>query len=113
MAEPSQEAPASDELRRFLQEKLPAFMIPSAFVMLDALPLTPNGKVDRKALPAPGDKDVRKVKGHVAPRNAIEQRLAEIWGEVMELAEVRAEDNFFDLGGHSLMATQIISRARE
>lgn len=113
VTEPSPEELTSNELRRFLEEKLPAFMIPSAFITLDELPLTQNGKVDRKVLPAPGDQELPKEKGHVAPQTVVEQRLVEIWSEVMKLEKIGAADNFFDLGGHSLMATQIISRVRE
>ena len=100
-------------VRNFLKEKLPDYMVPSAFVMLDALPLTPNGKVDRRALPDP-DQSRPDLKGaFVAPRTHVEQLLAGIWREVLRLEQVGIHDNFFELGGHSLKATQVISRVRE
>lgn len=113
VAEPTHDESASHDLRRSLQEKLPAFMIPSAFVTLEKLPLTPNGKVDAKALPAPGENDSRRAHVFVAPRTVVEKALAEIWTEILALKEVGVEDNFFELGGHSLTATQVVSRARE
>ncbi len=100
------------DLRSFLKEKLPDYMVPSAFVMLEALPLTPNGKVDRRALPAPDQTRPDLENGFVAPRTPVEKALAGIWTEVLGLKKVGVHDNFFDLGGHSLMATQVISRIR-
>jgi hypothetical protein len=83
-------------------------MVPSAFVPLEALPLTPNGKVDRRALPEP---DARlETSEFVPPTTPVEKALAEIWCELLELKQVGIHDNFFDLGGHSLVATQLISR---
>jgi amino acid adenylation domain-containing protein len=95
-------------LARFVEKRLPEYMVPSIFVVLKALPLTSNGKVDRKALPAP----VRAREGadHVAPRTATELRLAAIWEELLKVQRVGARDDFFDLGGHSLMATQVVAR---
>ncbi|HET6515642.1 MAG TPA: amino acid adenylation domain-containing protein [Thermodesulfovibrionales bacterium] len=95
-----------------LTEKLPAFMIPSSFMLLDALPLTPNGKIDRKALPPPdsGRPDIETA--HVLPRTPIEKILAGIWSEVLKLRHVGVHDNFFELGGNSLQATRVISRMR-
>ncbi|MCA1568672.1 MAG: amino acid adenylation domain-containing protein [Acidobacteria bacterium] len=104
---------AGDELRRFLQEKLPAFMIPAVFVRLDALPLMPSGKVDRCALPAPEEKDLHRERDYVAPRTPLEEQLAGIWAEVLSLKQVGARDNFFELGGHSLTATRVVSQVRE
>jgi amino acid adenylation domain-containing protein len=102
--------PAGAELRAFLRERLPEYMVPSAFVALEAFPLTPNGKVDRRALPAP---DARaEERPFVAPRTPQEQALAEIWREVLRLDRVGLEDDFFALGGHSLLATQVLSRVR-
>jgi amino acid adenylation domain-containing protein len=100
------------EIRNYLKQKLPEYMIPSAFVLLDELPLTPNGKVDRDALPAP-DQD-RPELGNVyeAPRTPMEETLATIWSELLKVEKVGIQDNFFDLGGHSLLATQIVSRIR-
>jgi amino acid adenylation domain-containing protein len=105
--------PTVTELRSFLKSKLPDYMIPSAFVILDALPLTPNGKVDGQALPLPdpGRPELEEV--FVAPRNPVEQSLAEIWAQLLRVDRVGIHDNFFDLGGHSLLATQVISRMRE
>ena len=104
-----------DHLRGFLKEQLPDYMIPSAFVELEALPLTPNGKIDRKALQAPADSraGILHLKTeYVAPRNPTEQLLAHIWGEILDIKDVGVHDNFFELGGHSLLATQMFSRLR-
>lgn len=100
-------------LKRFLQEKLPNYMVPAVFVLLDSLPLTPNGKVDRQALPAPDRTRPDLEETFVAPRNPIEETLAVIWAELLGLEQIGANDNFFHLGGHSLIATQILSRVRE
>ncbi|MCZ6625085.1 MAG: phosphopantetheine-binding protein, partial [Deltaproteobacteria bacterium] len=102
--------PTASELRSFLKEKLPDYMVPSAFVMLDALPLTPNGKVDRRALPAPDQTRPNLENGFVAPRTPVEEALAGIWAEILRLEQVGIYDNFFELGGHSLLATQVMSR---
>ena len=98
------------ELRRYLVERLPDFMIPSVFVMLDVIPLTSNGKVDRKALPAPDRSRPHLDTAYVAPRSSIEQKLVEIWAVVLSLSQVGIHDNFFELGGHSLAATRIVAR---
>ncbi|RKH92751.1 amino acid adenylation domain-containing protein, partial [Corallococcus praedator] len=99
-------------LRRYLDDKLPEHMVPSAFVVLDAMPLTPNGKVDRKALPAPDA--VRSEQGptYVAPRTPVEETLAATWKELLGVSQVGIHDDFLELGGHSLLATQAISRIR-
>ncbi|WP_137234173.1 non-ribosomal peptide synthetase/MFS transporter [Streptomyces sp. BPSDS2] len=98
-------------LRTALRRTLPDYMVPAAFVTLDALPLTPNGKLDRRALPAP---QARRTGGAMAaPETATQQVLAEIWAEILNLPEVGVDDDFFDLGGHSLLATQVIARARK
>ncbi|HVR95631.1 MAG TPA: amino acid adenylation domain-containing protein, partial [Thermoanaerobaculia bacterium] len=99
------------ELRRFLKDRLPEYMVPSAFVLLDELPLTPHGKVDRAALPVP--EAPRAEAAYRAPRNPIETELAEVWAELLGAERVGVLDNFFDLGGHSLLATQVISRVRD
>jgi amino acid adenylation domain-containing protein len=98
------------ELQEILRARLPAYMVPSAFVILDSLPLTANSKVDRRALPAPE----RPVEGgrYLAPRTPVEAVLAGIWSEVLGLERVGALDDFFELGGHSLLATRVISRLR-
>jgi amino acid adenylation domain-containing protein len=103
----------TQELRSFLKDKLPDYMVPSAFVILDALPLTPNGKIDRKALPAPDQNRSEFEQSYVAPRTPVEELLAEIWAEVLKVERVGIHDNFFDLGGHSLKATQVMSRLRD
>jgi acyl carrier protein len=102
--------PTVSELRHFLQQKLPDYMIPSAFVFLEALPLNPNGKVDRRALPAPDSTRPNLNQDFTPPENDVEKVLAGIWEEVLDLKQVGLFDNFFELGGHSLLATQIISR---
>jgi acyl-coenzyme A synthetase/AMP-(fatty) acid ligase/acyl carrier protein len=105
--------PTVNALRRALKEKLPDYMTPAAFVLLDALPLTPNRKVDRRALPAPDHTRPELGNPFVAPRSAIEETLANIWAHVLGLKQVGVHDNFFELGGHSLSATQVISRVLE
>jgi amino acid adenylation domain-containing protein len=107
---PAKRAPNVSELRSFLKEKFPDYMIPSAFVMLDALPLLPNGKVDRKALPVPPGSRPELDNSYVAPRTTVEKELSQIWAEVLSLDEIGIHDNFLDLGGDSLLATQVISR---
>ncbi|MGH7824893.1 MAG: non-ribosomal peptide synthetase [Candidatus Binatia bacterium] len=98
------------ELRSFLQQKLPEFMLPAQFVVLYRLPLTPNGKVDRRALPAPDQSRPELKKSYAAPRTQVEETLAAIWAEVLRLERVGIYDNFFESGGHSLKVTQVISR---
>jgi amino acid adenylation domain-containing protein len=100
-------------LRAALADKLPNYLIPSAFVLLDALPLTPNNKVDRHALPAP-DPGRRAVQSaYVAPRNPVEEVVAGIWAETLGSDRVGVLDDFFALGGHSLLSTQVVSRVRD
>ena len=100
-------------LREALRGKLPEYMTPSAFVVLDALPLSPNGKVDRKAIPAPDAARPELEEAYVAPATPVEQTLAALWTEVLGVERVGTHDNFFELGGHSLLATQVISRLRK
>jgi acyl-coenzyme A synthetase/AMP-(fatty) acid ligase len=104
------QVPTVQELRHSLQEKLPDYMLPAAFVFLKALPLTANGKADRGALPAPGQSASRPP--GVPPRTAVEEILAGIWSEVLGLQQVGVHDNFFELGGHSLLGIQVLSRVR-
>jgi amino acid adenylation domain-containing protein/non-ribosomal peptide synthase protein (TIGR01720 family) len=106
-------APTVSELRQFLKAKLPDYMVPSAFVFPDALPLTSSGKVDRRALPAPegGRPDLREE--FVAPRNPVEEALADIWVDLLGVDKVGIHDNFFDLGGDSILGVQLVSRARQ
>jgi len=101
------------QLRRFLKQKLPDYMVPNTFVTLDAMPLTPNGKVDRKALPVPDSSRPELEEIYVAPTTAIEQHIADIWAQVLNIKRVGIHDNFFELGGYSLLAIQIISRLRQ
>lgn len=103
----------SAELRSFLKEQVPEYMVPTAFVMLDALPLTPNGKVDRAALPAPEASMLAAQENYVAPRTEVEAQLAQTWEQLLRLEHVSVEANFFDLGGHSLLATRLASRICE
>ena len=100
------------DLRDFLRARLPEPMLPSAFVLLDALPLTPSGKLDRRALPAPEAARPEKEAAFAAPRNETEELLAAIWAEVLGLARMGIDENFLELGGHSLFAMQLISRVR-
>jgi amino acid adenylation domain-containing protein/non-ribosomal peptide synthase protein (TIGR01720 family) len=109
----SEPAPDTKELRDFLKEKLPEYMVPSAFVMLDAIPLTPNGKVDRRALPAPELARSDLTTRFVAPRTEAEGILARIWAEVLHLDQVGVLDNFFELGGDSILSIQVIAKARQ
>jgi amino acid adenylation domain-containing protein len=102
--------PSVGELRGYLGQRLPEYMIPSAFVAMDKLPMTPNRKIDRKALPAGEIEGASE--GYVAPRNQREEQLAQLWAHVLKLERVGIHDNFFHLGGHSLTATQLISRIR-
>jgi amino acid adenylation domain-containing protein len=96
-------------LRSFLKEKLPDYMVPSTFVFLDALPLTPNGKVDRQALPAPqGQRQL--AEAYVPPRTTTEHTLTALWQEVLRVEKIGVHDNFFALGGHSLLVDQVMSR---
>jgi len=96
--------------RSFLKEELPDYMIPSRFIRMEKLPLTPNGKVDRKSLPEPGDLEPVSRTEYEAPENDIERALAELWQEVLGIERVGRGDNFFDLGGHSLLIMKIIAK---
>ncbi|MCA1568064.1 MAG: amino acid adenylation domain-containing protein [Acidobacteria bacterium] len=101
------------ELRHYLKETLPEYMIPSAFVTLDALPLTPNGKVDRKHLPDADGSRPELEEVYVAPRSELEREIANVWQEVLKVEKVGVHDNFFNLGGHSLLIVQVNSRLHE
>lgn len=111
VTEPEQEVSGS-ELRGFLQQRLPEYMVPTTFVELDVLPHTPTGKVDRQALPLPAPSRPDLAQPFVAPRTPAEETLAGIWTEVLRIERVGIHDNFFELGGHSLLATQVMSRVR-
>ncbi len=112
VAEPDT-SPTIEELSRFLRSKLPGYMVPASFVTLEELPLNPNGKVDRTALAAGGGSELESEVAFVAPRNELEQQLAEIWAELLGQEPIGIYDNFFDRGGNSLLATQVISRVRD
>ena len=102
-----------NELHAFLEQRLPAYMVPQAWALLDELPLTPNGKVDRRALARVPAEPLEASRGeHLAPRTGVERALARIWAELLKLDRVGVRDNFFHLGGHSLLATQVVSRVR-
>lgn len=100
---------ADADLRAYLKSALPEYMVPAAFVALEAFPLTPNGKVDRNALPAP-DAAAGERADHIAPRTPEEEALVALWGDLLNLPRIDVRDNFFDLGGHSLLATQMLAR---
>ncbi|MFE9564782.1 amino acid adenylation domain-containing protein, partial [Streptomyces sp. NPDC006487] len=104
--------PAPAELRSLLAAALPEYMVPAAFVPLEALPLTTNGKLDKRALPAPGGDAVGSSR-YVAPRTVVEERIAAVWQDVLGLDRVSVEDGFFDLGGHSIRAVNLVGRLRE
>jgi amino acid adenylation domain-containing protein len=101
------------ELKAFLRERLPQYMVPSIFVTLDALPLTPSGKIDRRQLPVPDGERPGAGAGYVAPRTPGEEAVAAIWSEMLGVRQVGVYDNFFELGGHSLLATRVVSLVRE
>ncbi|WP_143294389.1 condensation domain-containing protein, partial [Burkholderia pseudomallei] len=99
-------------LRAQAAQHLPSYMVPSAYVRLDAWPLTPNGKLDRRALPAPADDAYARAE-YEAPRGAREEALAAIWRDLLQVDQISRHDNFFELGGHSLLAVQLVSRLRQ
>jgi amino acid adenylation domain-containing protein len=101
---------ACNDVRAYMRRKLPSYMVPSAFVLLDRMPLTPNGKLDRDALPVPKPLDTA---AHVSPRTQVQEIVAGIWGVLLGTETVGSDRSFFDLGGHSLLATQVISRVRD
>ena len=110
---PESPPPTVTELRHRLSQKLPAHMVPSAFVTLDAFPLTPNGKVDRKALPPPVGSRPDLASAFVAPRTQLERTLAAIWSDVLGVDPVGVEDDFFELGGHSLLSLRVIASVND
>jgi amino acid adenylation domain-containing protein len=107
---PEGAAPDADALRAHLRERLPAYMVPAAFVVLEALPLTPSGKLDRRALPAP---DFAAGERYAAPATPTEEVLAGIWAEILRADRVGVRETFFELGGHSLLAIRVVSRVRD
>ncbi|RMT80962.1 non-ribosomal peptide synthetase, partial [Pseudomonas viridiflava] len=104
--------PDIESLRTHLQQQMPDYMVPAAYVHLESLPLTSNGKLDRKALPAP-DQSALLSRAYEAPQGAVETTLAQIWAEVLQLERVGRHDHFFELGGHSLLAVKLIERMRQ
>jgi amino acid adenylation domain-containing protein/thioester reductase-like protein len=100
-------------LRSFLKQKLPDYMLPTVFEFLEAFPLTPNGKIDRKALPEPSHARTISMDNYIAPRSKTERQLIEIWEDILHVSPIGIEDTFFDLGGHSLMLTQLLARLRD
>ncbi|WP_203228912.1 non-ribosomal peptide synthetase, partial [Lautropia dentalis] len=110
--QPKDELPRPEQLRDTLKESLPSYMVPVAFVQMEALPLTPNGKVDRKALPVP-DVDALVTHEYEAPQGEVEQRMALLWQELLGVERVGRNDNFFDLGGNSLLMVALLARLRD
>jgi len=111
VGKPGQQTPASDELKSYLKETLPEYMVPSAFMPLATVPLTPSGKVNRRALPAP-DLGRKESRTYVAPRTVTEMRVASVWEELLGIRPIGVRDNFFELGGNSLLAIRLLSRIR-
>ncbi len=101
------------QIRLFLKEKLPDYMVPSAFVLMEAMPLTPNGKIDRRALPTPSQERPELAEVLVLPRNPIEEKLANLWSRILDIQPIGIHDNFFDLGGHSLLVAKMASQVEE
>jgi aryl carrier-like protein len=104
--------PSASELRGFLRQRLPEYMVPSHFVFLDALPFTPNGKLDRLSLPPPAEIRSGSDRAYLAPRNELEKMVAKVWQETLQLDRVGVHENFFDLGGHSLQMLRIQGKVR-
>ncbi len=109
----NQQRQLASDLREFLEQKLPDYMIPAAFLRLEALPITPNGKLDRLALPAPEATQLLSESDFIAPSTPIEQTLVKIWTEVLGIENIGIHHNFFSLGGHSLLATRLLSQIRQ
>jgi amino acid adenylation domain-containing protein len=107
------QGPETGELRRFLRDKLPEYMVPSTFVMLAKMPLTPNGKVNRRALPAPEQSDVASSGTFVAPQDPVESELVKMWETILRIHPLSIKDDFFELGGHSLLAVRLMQRIEQ
>jgi acyl carrier protein len=101
------------ELRDYLRQSLPDYMVPAIFVRIDNVPLSPNGKIDRRALPAPDNTNTAEVSDYEPPSTSVEEELVEVWANLLKLDRIGIRQNFFDLGGHSLLATQLASRIEE
>jgi amino acid adenylation domain-containing protein len=112
VAADADDAPAAAELRAFLKSRLPEYMVPAAWVPVDALPLSPNGKIDRLRLPAPGEQE-RAAARESRPRTALEEAIARVWEEVLGIAHVGLDESFFEIGGHSLLLARLQQRLRE
>jgi aspartate racemase len=111
---PSREhTPTGSELRAYLKQRLPHYMVPSAFVLLEAMPKTPNGKVDRRGMPAPKLADFTEPNEYIAPTDELEKQLTRIWAAVLSKDSIGIRDNFFDLGGHSLLAARLMHRIEQ
>jgi amino acid adenylation domain-containing protein len=110
---PVEAIPDTSDLKGFLGDRLPAYMVPSQFMVLEVLPMAATGKVDRKALPLPDGQRLDGGEEFVAPRTPLEELVAEIWAEVLSIDRVGIHDNFWDLGGHSLLATKVLARVNE
>jgi amino acid adenylation domain-containing protein len=106
-------SPDVEELRNFLKERLPDYMVPAKFLYIESFPLTPNGKVDRKALPAPAQQEIRVNQVSAHPRTVTEEKLSAIWVELFKTENIGIHDDFFDLGGHSLLGIKLMSRIRD
>jgi amino acid adenylation domain-containing protein len=107
------ESPAVEDVKDFLKQSLPEYMVPAQFVFMDSFPLTQNGKIDRKALPAPTHGTISAAHEFIAPRTETEEKVAAMWAELLKVERIGIHDDFFDLGGHSLMAIKALSRIRE
>ncbi len=105
--------PVAEDLKDFLKQSLPEYMVPAHYVFLESFPLTHNGKIDRKSLPAPAHENVSAAQGFAAPGTETEKKLAAMWAELLKVEQVGIHDDFFDLGGHSLMAIKAVTRIRE
>ncbi|RKZ67567.1 MAG: non-ribosomal peptide synthetase, partial [Gammaproteobacteria bacterium] len=106
-------APTLAHIRSSLKRYLPDYMIPSGFILLDDMPLTPNGKIDRNNLPLPAESQLLSSQNYLAPRNEVEQQIAEIWQEVLEIDKISVDADFYELGGHSLLITRIWARLKK
>jgi thioesterase domain-containing protein/acyl carrier protein len=108
-----EQVPTAGELRSYLKQKLPHYMVPAAIVLLESMPKTPNGKVDKRALPAPKAADFAETQEYVAPKDDLQAKLAAIWEKVLDKKPVGIRDNFFELGGHSLLAARLMHRIEQ
>jgi amino acid adenylation domain-containing protein len=109
----AEQNPTIDELHQQIQKRLPVYMVPSAFMIMEAFPLTPNGKIDRRALPAPDTSRTEGESTFVAPKTFLQQQLATIWEDLLQVHPIGIRDNFFELGGHSLLAMRLINRIKQ